>query len=402
MIFAGIGDHFEVKISLKNLDSDKLRDLGGALGLFYPNLRRMTNILDDMTAAWLNKEDDILDKSGEPTWSRLVEALEKIGQKGVAEDIINERDCRDNVNESSSRGIKYHCIILPFTRSLYHCIYPNIHPNIHTCMKDWWWYIVRGLFLLLIISLLYIYWPVNIYALNLYLSKTLPYISENFVGREQDMKEIKRLIDFKSNDIRIVNIIGPPGFGKSTLAIHAAHDMVRNGVIVHYINMAEVTDKAVIKEIAEKILGNSDTKIDNPVTFEPLLRWIQHRFWNTLLILDNCDDALNNHREELQDAIMKMVEESLGVKILMTSRRIATFINYYEWYRVEELSTEAACKLLENKVPKEIHLSHEMKKNITRSTGKYHWPFTLLVLCFNCQLHPHQKLLSHSLKRSRY
>ncbi len=52
----------------------------------------MTNILDDMTAAWLNKEDDILDKSGEPTWSRLVEALEKIGQKGVAEDIINERD----------------------------------------------------------------------------------------------------------------------------------------------------------------------------------------------------------------------------------------------------------------------------------------------------------------------
>ena len=125
MIFAGIGDHFEVKSSLKNLDSDKLRDLGGALGLFYPNLRRMTNILDDMTAAWLNKEDDILDKSGEPTWSRLVEALEKIGQKGVAEDIINERDCRDNVNESSSRGIKYHCIILPFTRSLYHCIYPN-------------------------------------------------------------------------------------------------------------------------------------------------------------------------------------------------------------------------------------------------------------------------------------
>ena len=236
-------------------------------------------------------------------------------------------------------------------------------------MKDWWWYIVRGLFLLLIISLLYIYWPVNIYALNLYLSKTLPYISENFVGREQDMKEIKRLIDFKSNDIRIVNIIGPPGFGKSTLAIHAAHDVVRNGVIVHYINMAEVTDKTVIKEIAEKILGNSDTKIDNPVTFEPLLRWIQHRFWNTLLILDNCDDALNNQREELQDAIMKMVEESLGVKILMTSRRIATFINYYEWYRVEELSTEAACKLLENKVPKEIHLSHEMKKNITRSTG---------------------------------
>ena len=48
----------------------------------------MNNILDDMTAAWLNKEDNVLEKSGEPTWSRLVEALEKIEQKGVAEDIL--------------------------------------------------------------------------------------------------------------------------------------------------------------------------------------------------------------------------------------------------------------------------------------------------------------------------
>ena len=92
MIFAGTNDHFfEVKSSLKNLDSDKLRDLGGALGLHYPNLKRMTNILDGMIEAWLNKENDVLDKSGEPTWSRLVEALEKIGQRGVAEDIKRER-----------------------------------------------------------------------------------------------------------------------------------------------------------------------------------------------------------------------------------------------------------------------------------------------------------------------
>ena len=88
--FEGINDHFEVKSSLENLDTDKLRDLGGALGLRYPKLRRMTNILDDMTAAWLNKEDSVLDKSGEPTWSRLIEALEKIGQMGVAEDTKNK------------------------------------------------------------------------------------------------------------------------------------------------------------------------------------------------------------------------------------------------------------------------------------------------------------------------
>jgi hypothetical protein len=77
ILFEAIDDHFEVKSSLENLDPDKLRDLGGALGLRYPKLRRMTNILDEMTAAWLNKEDNVLGKSGEPTWNGLAEALEK-------------------------------------------------------------------------------------------------------------------------------------------------------------------------------------------------------------------------------------------------------------------------------------------------------------------------------------
>ena len=53
------------------------------------------------------------------------------------------------------------------------------------------------------------------YNFNLYHSKTLPYISGNFVGREEDMKEISKLITFEKSDIRIVDITGPPGFGKS-------------------------------------------------------------------------------------------------------------------------------------------------------------------------------------------
>ena len=87
-----MSDHFAVKQSLTNLDNEKLTDLGGALGLSYPKLRRMPNILDDMVAAWLRKEDGVLRESGEPTWSSLVEALEKIGQRGVAEDIKKEKD----------------------------------------------------------------------------------------------------------------------------------------------------------------------------------------------------------------------------------------------------------------------------------------------------------------------
>ena len=86
-----MSDHFAVKQSLTNLDNETLTDLGGALGLSHPKLRRMPNILDGMVAAWLRREDGVLRVSGEPTWSSLVEALEKIGQRGVAEDIKKER-----------------------------------------------------------------------------------------------------------------------------------------------------------------------------------------------------------------------------------------------------------------------------------------------------------------------
>ena len=113
MVFTDIGDHFEVRSSLENLNSQQIRSLGGALGLSYPRLERMNNILDDMTAAWLNKEDSVLRKSGEPTWNRLVEALERIGQMGVAEEIKNKKRCSDTEKEVP-RNSKKHISILPY------------------------------------------------------------------------------------------------------------------------------------------------------------------------------------------------------------------------------------------------------------------------------------------------
>ena len=63
------------------------KSLGGALGLLYPTLQKMTTFPDDVVAAWLNRQDEVLQHSGEPTWSTLEDALRKIGQTGLAEDV---------------------------------------------------------------------------------------------------------------------------------------------------------------------------------------------------------------------------------------------------------------------------------------------------------------------------
>ena len=80
-------DHFKVTQYLQNLDEDHICTIGGALGLSYSKLRKMTKYPDDMVAAWLRREDFVVSMSGEPTWRTLVEALRKVGQEGTAKDI---------------------------------------------------------------------------------------------------------------------------------------------------------------------------------------------------------------------------------------------------------------------------------------------------------------------------
>jgi hypothetical protein len=61
--------------------------VGGALGLAYVNLQKMKVLPADMVAAWLRREDYVLNVSGEPTWRSLVQALKTVGQGGIAKDI---------------------------------------------------------------------------------------------------------------------------------------------------------------------------------------------------------------------------------------------------------------------------------------------------------------------------
>ena len=80
-------DHFDVCESLKILKDKELVKLGTALGLLYSNLDRMKNLPDDLVDAWLKEMDNVEEKSGSPSWTSLISALESIGQGGVASTI---------------------------------------------------------------------------------------------------------------------------------------------------------------------------------------------------------------------------------------------------------------------------------------------------------------------------
>ena len=76
-------------------------------------------------------------------------------------------------------------------------------------------------------------WPnTDCYQLGVCHSKSLLSVS-HFVGREEDIHNITGYLDFSTSDVQVVHIVGPPGFGKSTLAMKIGEIYVRKWVKVN-------------------------------------------------------------------------------------------------------------------------------------------------------------------------
>lgn len=210
-------DHATIYEYLKDIDRRELINLGAALGLEFPKVQRMQYIPEDMVAAWLRREDHVLEKSGEPTRQSLVNSLQKIGQRGVAKSIQDDLLWSNNVSKSDDAQFRGNIMV---SQSIL-CRSRMLMPMLILTVA-------------ILLSLYFIGWPTLIYKFNLdFHSKTLPYSTPHFFGREKELANITNLLSFHNSDIRIVCIIGSPGFGKFTLAIHVGHEMVKRNIVVH-------------------------------------------------------------------------------------------------------------------------------------------------------------------------
>ena len=95
IIYTAIDDLLEVTEYLLNLKQTDIYYLGLTLGLTHPHLKNIASsetFRDDMIAAWLQKEDQVI-KRGMPTWETLVKALRdrRVNQTGVADKIETEK-----------------------------------------------------------------------------------------------------------------------------------------------------------------------------------------------------------------------------------------------------------------------------------------------------------------------
>ena len=176
-----------------------------------------------------------------------------------------------------------------------------------------------------------------------YPSNMLPVVLEEevFVGREAEVEILTDWIG-NSSTISIISVVGSPGVGKSTLAIHVGHMVTElGGVAVHYVDLHEVHDIPTFKEkLTFLVLG------EKRQTSDYLFIWASKLEVPSLLIIDNCDELLHRNKDAFQKLMKTLVRQSQLVKVMLTVRQWASFLGPFRNFTVQELSPESATNVL--------------------------------------------------------
>ena len=140
----------------------------------------------------------------------------------------------------------------------------------------------------------------------------LPAPVTSLVGRQQALAEVVELV----GGHRLVTLIGPPGVGKSRLALEAAraveHDFAGG---VWFVELARAGRPADVARVVARTL---DARGPAP-SRDPLARVVQRLGQaNVLLVLDGCEPVI----EEAARVAAGVLAACPGVRVLATSREV--------------------------------------------------------------------------------
>jgi predicted ATPase len=140
----------------------------------------------------------------------------------------------------------------------------------------------------------------------------LPAPVTSFVGREQALAEATESVGRH----RLVTLVGPPGVGKSRLALEVARAVEHDfGGGVWFVELARAVRPADVARVVARTL---DARGPTPSP-GPLARVVQRlRKADVLLVLDGCEPVI----EEAARVAAGVLAECPGVRVLATSREV--------------------------------------------------------------------------------
>lgn len=159
----------------------------------------------------------------------------------------------------------------------------------------------------------------------------LPHELTQFIGREEQLAEVCRLLE--QEHIRLITVTGPGGVGKTRLALKIASrllDHFPDGVWL--VELASLTDTSLSAQYIADIFGIHE---DNErLLIQALLDYLTDK--QMLLVIDNCEHLVEN----VADLVKTILRGAPGVKVLATSRELLGITGETIW-SLSPLSTPA-------------------------------------------------------------
>ena len=170
-------------------------------------------------------------------------------------------------------------------------------------------------------------------------SLLLPQPCTPFLGRDRETSDLMRVLDMQSDEVRIVNLVGPTGIGKSCLAVQVGHQLIDSGATVSYLDASLLS----LDSLPDVILQTTGSVHGSRNSTERLLHWLRREMkYPIVVILDNFYRMLATDRKRVLKYIDMLLENAATtVKVLITSRKKIPLSDHSSEYEIESMTFDS-------------------------------------------------------------